>query len=62
MQQSSPVPCMRPIPIQIQLKSTRVCVKRPAAAQKMAEMKTPILDYREPSSGSWMKEENWKQQ
>lgn len=28
----------------------------------MAEMKTLILDYREPSSGSWMKEENWKQQ
>lgn len=58
MQQSSRVPRIRPsTPIQIQLKSTSICVKRPAAAQKMAEMKNPILDYREPSSGSWMNEQ-----
>lgn len=53
MQQSSLVPRTRPsISIQIQLKSISVCVKRPAAEQKMAEVKNPILDYREPSSGS----------
>lgn len=45
------------IPIQIQLKSNRVCMKRPAAAQKMAEMKNPILDYTAPSCGSWIKKQ-----
>lgn len=40
------------VQIQIQLKSTNVCVKSSAAAQKMAEMKSPIVDYREPSGGS----------
>ena len=46
MQQSSPVPCIRPsVPIQIKLKSTSVCVKRPAAAQKMAEMKKKKIQF-----------------
>lgn len=31
-----------------------------AAAQKMAEMKNPIADYREPSGGGWMNEQKPK--